>query len=265
MSWKRISAIVLRSYYLNRDNPTRALQIFLWPFLDIVMWGFISKYLESTSTTSFVPILLGAIVLWDFLSRVMTGVTMTFFEDVWSRNFLNIFASPLKVSEYVAAMIVSSIFTSAIGMVWMLLAAGLLFGFSITAYGLFALPFLFILFLGGIALGIFGTSLVLRFGPSAEWFIWPLPAILTPFVGVFYPIETLPTWMQYVAQILPPTYVFEGVRAIIAGQSFPTSDLLVGSFLGVFFIWLSYYFFVRTYRRAVRTGLIARYSAETVS
>jgi ABC-2 type transport system permease protein len=265
MSWTRISAIVLRQYYLTRDNPTRTLQIFLWPFLDILLWGFLSKYLSEISSGNVVPIFLGAIILWDFLSRVMTGVTMTFFEDVWSRNFLNMFASPLSIGEYVSGMVVSTIGTSAIGFVGMLIAAGFLFGFSITAYGLLALPFLLILFLAGVALGIFGVALVLRYGPSAEWFIWPLPAIAAPFVGVFYPIETLPHWMQLVGKILPPTYVFEGVRAIVAGKAFPSSQLFIGVALGIAAIALSYAFFVSTYRRAVRTGLIARYSAETVA
>jgi ABC-2 type transport system permease protein len=265
MSLRRIYAIVLRQFYLTRDNATRTLQIFLWPFLDIVLWGFISKYLENVAGGEFIAILLGAIILWDFLSRVMTGITMTFFEDVWSRNFLNMFASPLSISEYVAGMVVSTIGTSTIGFIGMLLAAGAFFGFSITAYGLMALPFLLILFLGGVALGIFGVALVLRYGPSAEWFIWPLPAIVAPFVGVFYPIETLPEWMQLIGKVLAPTYVFEGVRAIVAGESFPTSSLIIGTALGFASIALAYAFFVAVYRRAIRTGLIARYSAETTA
>lgn len=265
MSPRRIYAIVLRQFYLTRDNPTRFIQIFLWPFLDILLWGFLSKYLSEVASPGLVPMLLGGIVLWDFLTRVMTGVTMTFFEDVWSRNFLNIFASPLSIGEYTTGMVLSTIWTSAIGFVGMLLAAGLLFGFYITAYGLLALPFILILFLSGVALGILGAALVLRYGPSAEWFIWPLPAIAAPFVGVFYPIETLPHWMQYVAHILPPTYVFEGVRAIVAGKAFPASELFIGAALGLGTIALAYSFFVATYRHAVRTGLIARYSAETTA
>jgi ABC-2 type transport system permease protein len=266
MSWTRIFAIVLRQYYLTRDNPTRTLQIFLWPFLDIVLWGFISKYLNEVSPGGdLIPVLLGAIILWDFLSRVMTGVTMTFFEDVWSRNFLNMFASPLSIREYVSGMVVSTVGTSTIGFIGMLIAGGFLFGFTITSYGFLSLPFLLVLFLSGVALGIFGVALVLRFGPSAEWFIWPLPAIVAPFVGVFYPIETLPHWMQLIGKVLPPTYVFEGVRAVVAGRGIESGTLIVGSILGIFYIALSYAFFVRVYRRAVRTGLIARYSAETVA
>jgi ABC-2 type transport system permease protein len=265
MSLTRISAIILRQYYLTRDNPTRAIQIFLWPLLDIILWGFISKYIGEIGGEHFSLALLGAIILWDFLVRVMYGVTVTFFEDVWSRNFLNIFASPLAVGEYIIGMVLWSICTSLVGFGAMLLSAWLFFGFTAGVYTLLALPFMLILFFTGVALGILGVSIVLRYGPSAEWFIWPMPAVLTPFAGVFYPLSTLPEWMQTISHALPPSYVFEGLRSIIAGNGIASSSLLYGTLLGIFYIGLAYVFFLRVYRRAIRTGLIARYSAETVS
>jgi len=197
--------------------------------------------------------------------RGMYGVTVTFFEDVWSRNFLNIFASPLGVAEYVIGMIAWSLLTSALGFAAMLLLAWAAFGFSAVSYGLMVFPFLLILFFAGIALGIFGVAIVLRFGPSAEWFIWPMPAVLTPFAGVFYPLEVLPTWMQWISTFLPPSYVFEGLRQVVSDRIVATTPLLYGMGLGLLYIALAYAFFLHIYRRAVRTGLIARYSAETVS
>lgn len=264
MSRTRISAILLRQFYLTRDNPTRTAQIFLWPFLDIILWGFISRYVGSIGGEHFSLALLGAIILWHFLERAMAGVTVTFFEDVWSRNFVNIFASPLSMREYVSGMVIWSVGAASVGFLGTLALAGAAFGFSIASVGLAAFPFLLILFLSGIALGILGVAIVLRFGPSAEWFIWPMPAVLTPFAGVFYPIATLPLWMQAVAGALPPAYVFEGLRAVLAGEGVAIQPLLIGSGLSLLYIVLAYLLFHRVYRRAVRTGLIARYSAETV-
>jgi hypothetical protein len=141
----------------------------------------------------------------------------------------------------------------------------LVFGLSFFSYGLVLITFLLILFLFGIALGIFACALVLRLGPSAEWFVWPVPALLSPFAGVFYPLSTLPQWMQIISHMLPPAYVFESVRAIVSGRAFPEIYLIAGIGLDVLYILLAYLFFSRTYRYAVRTGLIARYSAESVS
>jgi ABC-2 type transport system permease protein len=113
-------------------------------------------------------------------------------EDVWSRNFLNIFATPLSISEYVSGLVLSSIGTSAVGLVVMIFLASTIFRLSFLAYGIALVPFLLVLFLFGIALGILGAATVLRFGPASEWFIWPVPALVSPFAGVFYPLSTLP-------------------------------------------------------------------------
>src|SRR5689334_23497109 len=123
--WRRIAAIALRYYYLLRGSPARVIPLFAWVAIDIVLWGFITKYLNSVASPgfNFVPALLGAVLLWDFLVRVMQGVTIAFFEDVWSRNFLNIFASPLLITEYVAGLVLSSMTTSSVGLVVMLVLA----------------------------------------------------------------------------------------------------------------------------------------------
>ncbi len=139
------------------------------------------------------------------------------------------------------------------------------FGLNFLSYGALLIPFLLVLFTVGIALGIAAASMVLRLGPAAEWLIWPIPAMLSPFAGVFYPLSTLPRWMQWVAHLLPPSYVFEGMRGILAGREMPARDLAAGAVLALFYLALSSWFFSRTYDRVVRSGLIARYSAETVS
>src|SRR5207302_8119952 len=90
----------------------------------------------------------------------------------------------------------------------LLVLASTVFGLSFLAYGFLLIPFLLALFVFGIALGIFACGIVLRFGPASEWLIWPIPAVLSPFAGVFYPVTTLPQWMQSISSALPPSYVF---------------------------------------------------------
>jgi len=267
MRLNRTGAIVLRQFYLIRGSLSRVLPLFAWVTVDIVVWGFITRYLNSLALSgfNFVPLLLGAVLLWDFLVRVMQGVTMAFFEDVWSRNFLNIFATPLTLWEYLAGLVLSSIGTSSVGLLVMLVLATAAFGLSFFSYGVMLIPFLLILFLFAIALGILGSALVLRLGPASEWFVWPIPPLLSPFVGVFYPLSTLPQWMQVISWILPPAYVFEGMRSVLSGGGAPLGGLLCGAGLAVFYVLLACWFFGRMYRHAVRTGLIGRYSAESLS
>src|SRR3954454_20561811 len=267
MSFSRTAAVVLRQFYLMRGSAARVLPLFAWVAIDIVLWGFMAKYLNSVSAPhlNFVPSLLGAVLLWDFLGRVMFGVTTAFLEDVWSRNFLNFFASPMTVPDYVGGLVLSSILTSCIGLVVMVLLASVVFGLSIFSYGLALAPFILVLFLFGIAMGIFATAIVLRLGPAAEWFIWPLPALISPFASVFYPLSTLPGWMQWTARLLPPSYVFESLRSTVNGQGPWWTGLAFSSILALLYIALAAITFTRVFRLAVRTGLIARYSAESVS
>jgi ABC-2 type transport system permease protein len=126
-------------------------------------------------------------------------------------------------------------------------------------------PFVLVLFLTGIALGIAGSAMVLRLGPASEWFLWPMPALIAPFAGVYYPVSTLPGWMQAISRLLPPSYVFDGMRAIVRHAPWDMRSLAVGLALSVLYIVIAAIFFRQVYRFAVRTGLLARYNAESPS
>ncbi len=266
-SWRRAGSVVLRQAYLIRGSLARVLPLFAWVATDMILWGFLTRYLNGVtrSAMDFVPTLLGAVLLWDFFARVMQGVTTAFLEDVWSRNFLNLFASPLSIPEYVAGLVASSIMTSAIGLVVMIALASGIFGLSFFSYGLLLFPFLLNLFVFGIAMGVVASAIVLWFGPASEWFVWPIPAVIAPFAGVFYPVSTLPGWMQAVAFLLPPASVFDSMRRIIAGDAVSVGALAWGGGLALIYLLLGTWVFARVHRHAVRVGLIARYSAETVS
>jgi ABC-2 type transport system permease protein len=92
--------------------------------------------------------------------------------------------------------------------------------------------------------------------------MWPLAALLSPFAAVFYPVSVLPEWMQWAAHALPPSYVFEGMRSLLGGGGFPEKLLLQGTAVAALELLAAAYVYGRVYRRAVRTGLLARYSAE---
>jgi ABC-2 type transport system permease protein len=266
-SGRRAAAIVLRQAYLVRGSVARVLPLFIWVAVDMVLWGFITRYLNTVSHAGvdFVMTLLGAVLLWDFFSRIIQGVTTAFLEDVWSRNFLNLFSTPLSIAEYVAGLVASSMASSLVGVAVMLVLVTTFFGLSFLGYGVALIPFLLLLFVFGIALGVSASALVLWLGPSSEWLIWPIPAMIAPFAGVFYPVSTLPGWMRAVSYALPPSPVFEGMRAIVAGQRVSAVALARGGALAGVYLVAACWFFGRIYRHAVQTGLIARYSAENIS
>lgn len=266
MQLNRIFAVVLRQYFLLRGSMVRIVPMFVWAAIDIVLWGFITKYLGTitAATGTFVPGFMSAILFWHYLIRVTQGTSMAFMEDMWSRNFLNLFASPITVGEYVIGLVITSLLTSLIGLVVMILIATSAFGVSLLAYGAVLIPLAFVLFLFAISLGIFGCSILLWRGPAAEWFIWPIPAILSPFACVFYPLSVLPHWMQWIAHLMPPMYVFESMRNVITGGQADISMLFIGLALSALFVLFACLTYARVFHHAVCTGLIARYSAENI-
>jgi len=267
MSGSRVGAIVLRILYLYRGSPQRVFPIFIWVAVDVLLWGFLTRYLNSVSQApvNFVPALLGAVLLWDFLTRAMQGVTMAFFEDVWTRNFLNLFATPLRISEYLAGLVLAAVGASFLSLVVMILFARAAFGLSFLTFGIALAPFIAVLFLTGIAMGVAASALVLRLGPASEWLVWPIPMIVSPFAGVFYPVAVLPEWMRAIAAALPPSYVFEGMRAVVAGEPAPFAKLCVGAALALAYLFVACRIFASVHKTVLRSGLIARYSAESVS
>jgi len=266
MNLRRVYALFVRQLFLIRGNPSRLSGMFMWLIIDVVQWGFISRYLSvlGQATFSFVTVILGAIILWEFMSRVQQGIMTAFMEDIWSQNFINYFASPLSIGEYVTSLVVTSIVTSLMGLLIMVLIAGVGFGYSFFTLGLLLIPFILILFVFGTAMGIFTAAMIFRLGPSAEWLGWPIPAVLSLFSGVFYPIATLPGVLHAMAMFIPPAYVFESMRTILAtGELTPGLgfNLVIGMGLALVYLYLMYRLFVGVYQRNLQQGNIARFSA----
>lgn len=263
MNFTRVYAIFLRQMFLLRRNGTRFSNIFVWIILDVVMWGFITKYLNAVGNAgfNFVPLFLGALILWNFLVRVQQGIMLGFFEDVWSRNFINLFASPLTIGEYILGLMLTCVATSILGLAAMLILASAAFGFVLFQFGMLLIPFIAILFVFGLALGVFTAGIVLRLGSAAEWIAWPLGFALQPFAGVFYPIAMLPGALRTIATFMPPSHVFEEMRSFLISGTVSASSLWIGFGLSLFYLVLAYLFFVRIYRHAVRRGRLVRFGA----
>lgn len=266
MSRKRIFSIILRQYFLYKSNPIRFVSMFLWPFLTILQWGFLTKYLSTLGkdTFSFITVILGTVIIYEFMTRIMNGVMTTFLEDVWSKNFLNIFSSPIKVEEYLLGLVLSSVIMGGINFFMISIISSLFFKYNILNFGFILWILLFNLFLFGVGLGFFITSVIFKLGPAAEWIGWPLPFMLSIISGVFYPISTLPKVLQNIAKIFPTTYVFETMRKIILkngnfGEIF--YNIKVSFLLSTIFLILNYLFFIKIYKQNLKSGAIARFSA----
>lgn len=265
MRLQAILGVSSRQLYLIRGTPMRVLPMFIWAATDILLWGFMTRYLDAVSESEidFERMLLGAVVFWSFHLHLMQGVTAAFSEDIYSRNFLNLFATPLSLSEYLIGLVLASLGTSVAVLIFMASVAAAIFSLPLISLGMTLILSVLVLCCFGIALGIFASALIMRLGQSFSALVFVIPALLTPFASVFYPLSALPSWMGYVGLLIPPTYVFESLRAT-HNQSISSPVLLIVALgLAIVYILLASFCFTRVFRAAVRTGLLARYSAHS--
>ena len=183
---------------------------------------------------------LGAVLLWDVLFRGQLGFTFTFLEEVWSRNLPNLMMSPLKPTELAASLMLMSLVRLLIGTIPVTFLTLLLFAFNIYALGLPLIAFFINLVLTGWAVGLVISGLVMRHGLGAESLAYSVMILLLPLCCVYYPIWVLPVWLQPVAWSLAPTYVFEGMRAVLLDGVF-RADLMLECFalnIAYLVVWL---------------------------
>lgn len=216
-SLARVYALILRYLYILRGSWVRILEMMYWPLLNIIVWGFITQYLVGHSSlfAQAGGLLLGAVILWDILFRGQLGVSLSFLEEMWSRNFGNLFVSPLRAYEFVAAILTMSFLRIIICVVPAMLLAIPFYNYSIFSLGTPLLFFFANLMVMGWWLGLLICSLLLRVGMGAESMAWAVIFMLSPIAGIYYPIATLPAWLQPVAWALPCAHIFEGMRAIM--------------------------------------------------
>ncbi|MFM8680274.1 MAG: ABC transporter permease [Alphaproteobacteria bacterium] len=252
----RLGAILLRHLYLWRGSWTRLFDLVYWPVLQVMIWGFMTEFLAGKSSwvAQAGGVFIGAVLLWDVLVRGQFGMTLSMLEEMWSRNLANLFVSPLRPWEFALALMTLSILRSLIGVVPAALLAIPLFGYSVFELGLPLLAFWSLLLVFGWAIGLALCGLLLRFGLAAESYAWASAFVLAPFSGVYYPVATLPGWVQPLAWCLPSTHVFEGMRAAMIGATFRWELLLGALALDLAFVAAGFAVFLAAVASARRRG-----------
>lgn len=228
----RIGAMILRYWWLLVGSWPRILSVIYWPIVSMVMWGFVQKFIQSSGANAMsaaMSFLIGAVILWDILFRSQIGFSLSFFEEIWSRNLGHLLVSPLKLWEFVLALMTASIARAVLSLIPASLLAIWLFNFSVYGMGPALGLFFLALIMFGWALGLFVSGLVMRFGQSAEEIAWGSVFTILPLCGVYYPTSILPPAIRWLSYALPPKYIFDAMRSILRDQHFD-GGLLIASF-----------------------------------
>ena len=258
MNFNKMYGLFLRHFYLIKSSLPRIMDLIYWPTIQIILWGFISKFfsIHSDYYSNTLGVILTCAILYDILFRSSISFNMLFLEEIWSRNFTNLFIAPLKLKEIIVSLIFTALIRTLIGLVPAIMLTSPLFGVSILKLGL-PLLFLFLsLYLFGITLGLFVSSGLIRFGPSFENIAWSTMFLLAPFGCIYYPVEILPEIFQSIAFALPLVYIFEETRNILVNGAVNYENIINAVYLNGFYLILSISIFYYSFDKAREKGTL---------
>jgi ABC-2 type transport system permease protein len=240
------------------------MEIFFWPLMDLLVWGFITVYFQRSNIglPPFVTFFLGALILWDILYRAQQGISISFLEEVWSKNLLNLFVSPMRPCEFLVALMSISVGKMLTAGTASALLAWIFYSFNLFLVGISIIPFVLNLLVMGWAIGIISMSMILRYGQEAEVLAWGLGFLIQPFAAVFYPVSVLPAWVQPISRMIPASHIFEGMRAVLETGEIPYQSLMKATLLNGIYLALAIVFFYYTLRVVKEKGLLIHRGTE---
>ncbi len=259
-SARRIRGMVRRHWYLIRSSGPRTAELIFWPLVSMLMWGFLQSHLAETTSLAAqaAGLFVGGVLLWDILVRSQLGFSVAFLEEIWSRNLGHLMMSPLRPIELIGSLMVVSLMKLTVAMVPVAILAYIFFGFNLLGLGIAFAAFFANLVIMSWSLGLVSTGAVLRWGLGAESIAWLIVFLLLPISCVYYPVSTLPTWLQPLALALPSTYVFEGLRGLVLQQTFHGDYMFRALLLNVVYVSGALMLFRALLESARRNGALVQ-------
>ena len=255
-SLRRMYALVLRQVYLIRNSPPRLLAYMFWPTMQMIIWGYMNKFLyqQAGLATLVFSTLLGANLMLSFFERTNVQIMWGFLEDVWARNIGNVMITPIKPVEMLIGYVLNGLIAVVVGTSSAIILAYFMFDYSLFSVGIYLIPLMINLIISGWCIGLLLIAMLFRYGASGEHFGWMAAFVLIPFAAVYYPVSVLPQWAQYLAFILPPSHVFEGLRYLIKTHEFDWALFNRALLLNIGWLFVSFVVFLRQLQKARQRG-----------
>lgn len=223
MKWLRVKGVFLRYFFVAKKGLHQLADLFYWPLVDILLWGLTAYWITKQSHVENLPlILMTGLIFWQITWRGSIDISVSLLQEFWHRNLVNLFSTPLKLSEWIAGMLLLCLCKMLITVAFGSLTVYLLYSLNIFTVGWSFIPFAASLLIFGWSLSFFASSLIIYWGHKVEMFAWMIGFVFAPFSAVFYPLNVLPEWAQVISYCLPTTYIFEGMRSILSTGTFPT-------------------------------------------
>ncbi|MBL7160824.1 MAG: ABC transporter permease [Candidatus Aenigmarchaeota archaeon] len=257
MRWYKIKALMFRDFKIITRCKFRLVELFYFPLTTILIWGLFSIFTRNISVETGIMVL-AVNIFWSFahLSQFTTNIQIN--QDFWSGSFRQVMASGFTRFEYMFARIVSSTVSSAAIMVYMLLIASI---FGLTIFfeqpGM-TLALSGITLIGSMALAITVTALILFLGREYAFLAWTLLEGFILLSAPVYPVDVFPEALQHLAQVMPFTNIFAGVREMISFGTLNPAFLVNGLVIAIAYLIISIPLYHFSFKRAKGNGTLSR-------
>lgn len=257
MSIKRIIAVIFRYLHEIPRDFFRVFDLTFYPTMDIILWGFMSLWIQTGSqqTTQIGPLILLSLVFWMIVENANREIAFNLTEELYAHNLVNILVTPLHLIEWLVANTILAVVRSFIVFSFCSLVIWILRGISIFTLGPVLIIFYTLLTMSGIAIGLSISALMMRWGRRISTFIWSIPYLILSFSAVFYPISLLPPWARMIGRAMPISYVFESLRQLVSTGVINWSALSTSFVLNVIYIVVAIALFIGFFDRSKNSGL----------
>jgi ABC-2 type transport system permease protein len=104
-------------------------------------------------------------------------------------------------------------------------------------------------------MGFLSAAIIVFYGKRVQMLAWMMAYIFAPFSAVYYPVEALPSWGQYIAKVLPMSYTFEGMRQVLNNQTFSMPMFTISIALNIVYLALAVLLFKFMFEKSRDKGL----------
>ena len=260
----RVLTLVRREYASRRTYRLAFLLDLMFGIANLLVYYFISRTLEVTAdsnlgVSSYFAYVLVGIAITNVIGAASTGLAYRVREEQFTGTLEALMVQPVTLTELSAGLAgYPFLFSMGRAAVYILIGGSLLgIDFGRTDwFGFVIMLLVSALAFGSLGIILGGVMLVVKRGEALVGLFTYALGILG---GAFFPISTLPDWLQPIARIVPTRFAFEGLRrAIFLGEDW-AKDAVILLLIGIISFPLANYFFARAVDHTRRAGTLTQY------
>jgi ABC-2 type transport system permease protein len=252
----RCWAVFLRYFYLFTKLDQIA-DLLYWPAIDIAVWGLTTVWIQQgqAHVSNLALVVMTGLIFWQIVWRGNYEISVNLLQEFWNRNLVNLFSTPLKLTEWMVGVVLLSLAKIFITLTFGTVLIYVLYALNVFTIGWAFLPFTALLMMSGWMIGFLAAAVVIYWGQRFQMLAWMTAYLFAPISAVYYPVSALPEWLRPIAYSLPTTHVFEGMRAVLRGDLFPWSALGWSFILNVLYLIITMSIFSFAFEKSRSKGL----------